>query len=1027
MSAPAVAAWERVPAGLLLTAIYLLGLAFLAFKSRDQLADLRQSWWQTALLALLGLFSSTLLPLAFTAGENLLPLNSALSYESIITLFAFIPLLLAAALLNLPAALLVGLATGTGRMFWISHSLVDPFFLALTGAVLGWALRQRYDHVAYGLLRRPIVSAPLLALFAYPLLALNFFVYAPAASSWPAALDFALAAANRAFWIFGLELLLAALIVHLVWWTIPRTRYEPEPLLPAPHEHSLSTRLVTNFVLFSFLLAIVLTITVSWTTVREATRLVTLQMAHDTNAVLADVPAFSVTRQQMLRELASNEDLLSDDPELRAKALRDAYRLGDFYRQLMLVDAATGEVLAAEPAFTTADELTNAELDAVELAAIDQQSSLTPGQSIRGKAERATLSFVTGVPSADESVELALIGRVTELNINGLVTGLDGTMGAGYGFITDELGQIVAHSGNDNILNSWQPAEGAPLPDADLPGAVYEGVNSRDNSREIVYYVTDEATGWHVVTVVPYDVVLALAFDMGWKIFSVVGLLVLGFSVYLTYYGRALSRPLDDLVAASQVLAKGDFSRSIEVAGEDEVAQLGHAFERMRRSMQGRFDEQKLLLNISQGLSNSIDLNRSLPSILKGAIRGTGAAGACMVVVRSGDPIRFAEGHDAEELVKFDRRIFRLVNSKQSAIVLSTATEVREALGLSDSQPAPAPSLVAVPLIYQERVQGALWLGYRERHRPDSSELRLLSMLASQAVVLIENNYLYANADNQRRRIAAVLANIGDPVIETDRTNRVTMVNPAFEDAFGISQKDAFGRPVGEILPIPELTEALTLSSDNISNAEVTLADGRTFHANVRINRAADNAYLGRVAILVNVTQYKKLDELKSEFVRTVSHDLGSPLASIRGFATMLPIAGGLNDKQKNYVTKIVNGVDRMTAMVANLLDLNRFEAGTDLANEPIRFERLISGLVTDLRDDAREAGIRLLADVEAGLPITYGDREWLRHALSNLIANAFKYAPNSGDLTISARHAEGRILLAVSDKGPGIAAKHIP
>ena len=164
MSAPAVAAWERVPAGLLLTAIYLLGLAFLAFKSRDQLADLRQSWWQTALLALLGLFSSTLLPLAFTAGENLLPLNSALSYESIITLFAFIPLLLAAALLNLPAALLVGLATGTGRMLWISHSLVDPFFLALTGAVLGWALRQRYDHVAYGLLRRPIVSAPLLAL-----------------------------------------------------------------------------------------------------------------------------------------------------------------------------------------------------------------------------------------------------------------------------------------------------------------------------------------------------------------------------------------------------------------------------------------------------------------------------------------------------------------------------------------------------------------------------------------------------------------------------------------------------------------------------------------------------------------------------------------------------------------------------------------------------------------------------------------------------------------------------------------------
>ena len=1028
LSTPAVKIFERLPVGLILAAVYVMALAYFAYRHKAQLTLLRQQWWQTIILMVLGLLATALVPLGFTPGETPLLLGTTSDYVSIISLFAFIPLFLAAVRTNPFSTLLVGLATGTGHSLWLSGNLLDPLLFAAIGLGLNWALRQRYNHQVYNALREPAVLAFFLPFFAYPFLALNAFVYAEANASWLAALDFALSAANLEFWILILELLIAAGFIHLLRVTIPGMRVNPdEPLITPPHQHSLSRRLVTNFVLFSFILTVILTIAVSMITVNEATQLVIQQMAHDTNSVLADIPAFRVTRQQMLRQTTAEEDLFGSSSE-QADLLEAEFKDGDFYRQLILVDVADLTIVAAYPELTPDDELTNAELERIELAASDQQASVTPGQSIRGKDERATLSFVTPVAGEAGATELVLIARVTEINLNTLVIGLDGSLGQGSGFITDELGRIVADTNNENIGNSWLPDEsGRELDLGDTPGTAIEGTNNKDNSREIVYYVTDDVTGWNVVSTVPYDVVLGLAVDMGWKIFALVLALTTGFSVYLVYYGRAMSRPLGELVAASQVITGGDFSKSIAVTGEDEVAQLGLAFETMRRSMQGRFEEQKVLLNISQGLSNSIDLNRSLPSILKGAVRGTGATGACMVVVRSGEPIRFAEGHTADSLIKFDRRIFRLVSNKQSAIVLGTSAEVREALQLKESQPVPAPSLVAVPLLYQERVQGALWLGYRERHMPDSSELRLLSMLASQAVVLIENNYLYANVDNQRRRITAVLNNIGDPVIETDRTNRVTTVNPAFEAAFGISRKQATGRSINEILNIPELTELMATKSDSARNAELTLADGRTFHANVRTNRAADGSFMGRVAILANITQYKKLDELKSDFVSTVSHDLGSPLASIRGFATMLPIAGNLNDKQKNYVTKIVTGVDRMSNMVTNLLDLNRFEAGTDIANEPIRFERLINSLVTDLRDDAREAGLRLVADVEAGLPITYGDREWMRHALSNLVANAFKYAPNTGELKLGGRLDQGKILLYVKDNGPGIPAQHIP
>src|SRR3990170_8289847 len=91
---------------------------------------------------------------------------------------------------------------------------------------------------------------------------------------------------------------------------------------------------------------------------------------------------------------------------------------------------------------------------------------------------------------------------------------------------------------------------------------------------------------------------------------------------------------------------------------------------------------------------------------------------------------------------------------------------------------------------------------------------------------------------------------------------------------------------------------------------------------------------MGRVCVLRDITQFKELDALKSDFVSTVSHDLRSPLTLIRGYATMLQMVGDLNEQQSGYVRKILDGVESMSRLVNNLLDLGRIEAGVGLQLE---------------------------------------------------------------------------------------------
>jgi signal transduction histidine kinase len=173
--------------------------------------------------------------------------------------------------------------------------------------------------------------------------------------------------------------------------------------------------------------------------------------------------------------------------------------------------------------------------------------------------------------------------------------------------------------------------------------------------------------------------------------------------------------------------------------------------------------------------------------------------------------------------------------------------------------------------------------------------------------------------------------------------------------------------------------------------------------------------------VLHDITHLKEVDELKTEFVRTVSHDLKNPLAVMRGYTTMLPMAGAINPGQEKYILKIQTSIDRMEQLITDLLDLSRIEAGVGLQIGKFAVPPLLEEIATDYWQHAHLEGLTIDVAARPNLPPITGDRTLIRQALTNLLSNAIKYASHSGAIKLQAEVINGEMTFSVQDFGPGI------
>jgi signal transduction histidine kinase len=194
--------------------------------------------------------------------------------------------------------------------------------------------------------------------------------------------------------------------------------------------------------------------------------------------------------------------------------------------------------------------------------------------------------------------------------------------------------------------------------------------------------------------------------------------------------------------------------------------------------------------------------------------------------------------------------------------------------------------------------------------------------------------------------------------------------------------------------------------------------------------RDPDGNTLGAAVVLQDVTRLRLLDEVKSNLVATASHELKTPLTSIRLAVHLLleEKVGPLTPKQLELLLDARENSERLLATVNNLLDLARLEQGSrQLDILPERPESLLRAAADAIRPQAADQGIELVLDIQPTLPPVAADASRLGTALRNLLDNALTYTDRGGRITLTAKSSDDSVMLGVADTGVGIPPEHLP
>lgn len=275
------------------------------------------------------------------------------------------------------------------------------------------------------------------------------------------------------------------------------------------------------------------------------------------------------------------------------------------------------------------------------------------------------------------------------------------------------------------------------------------------------------------------------------------------------------------------------------------------------------------------------------------------------------------------------------------------------------------------------------------------------------------------------QQLEAVLTNTEEAVllVEESKKARVLLANQAVRRAFGMGD-DVTGQPLAEVLHDEILTDAFqrARASGEPARAEIPLADEFTLNANV-----TPIPGVGQVAVMQDITYLKELDRMKSEFVSTVSHDLRSPMTSIRGFADLLPAVGPLNEQQVQFLDKIRRGIETVTEMITDLLDLGHIEAEVRMDMETCDVGDIVEKAVAVQQSHAELKKQTLEMQIAPDLPSVLGNPVRLGQVVSNLVSNSVKYTPEGGHVSVAATVEGGQVAVTVEDDGIGIPQDDLP
>lgn len=272
--------------------------------------------------------------------------------------------------------------------------------------------------------------------------------------------------------------------------------------------------------------------------------------------------------------------------------------------------------------------------------------------------------------------------------------------------------------------------------------------------------------------------------------------------------------------------------------------------------------------------------------------------------------------------------------------------------------------------------------------------------------------------------IQAILSSMSEGVVATDITGRISLINPMAAELFNLTHGEGVGEFPYKVFPDSELGDVfhqVYVKGFPVEKEIKWLNPERVLNLRLAPIRDEVEEIRGVVAVIGDVTKLRRLETMRKDFVANVSHELKTPLTSIKGFVETL-LDGELEDKEttRKFMTIIFQEAERLNNLIHDLLDMSKLESGqTELRKKQVELDPLIDSVVLSVSNRINEKNLELEKDIKANA--VWGDEDLLRELFINLIDNSVKYTPPGGKILVGSYREKDETIIYVKDNGFGI------
>ncbi len=453
-----------------------------------------------------------------------------------------------------------------------------------------------------------------------------------------------------------------------------------------------------------------------------------------------------------------------------------------------------------------------------------------------------------------------------------------------------------------------------------------------------------------------------------------------------------------------------------------------------------RVRQREFLLEISRAMTAQLELSEVLRLILNASVVMLGGQ-VGLIALRDGNGtyrVRATMGMESDLIPVLNqqlRELFKSIGRDPDLDLLND--KVREIVVALDRR---LRQFITLPLAIAGQPLGMLIVFRNYRGDATANDLQILESFADQAAIAVHNAQLYEKIDQDRRRLAAILENSADGIMILDDKLHITSLNRALERMTGCSPKEAVGRHQDDVIVWKRLDngdlnaalqdgwpfrissdepgETLYVEGDLLRRDGLTLSVGITYAPLL----GSDGQLSNIIANVRDITHFRKAQEMQNVFISTVSHELKTPVALIKGYAGTLRREDTVWDPEiiRNGLAVIEDEADRLTMLIEDLLAASKLQAQRmELELSEVRLDQLAAQSVERFRTqtDIHDFTLSFPPD----FPTVRVDEARLRQVLDNLVSNAIKYSPNGGTIEVGGEADDDTVTVYVRDQGIGL------